>query len=220
MNPYEILGIPPTASVAQIKSAYRRRAKETHPDVRKDDGTEFAAVSRAHAILIDPDLRKRFDETGAIDEVEPLTIRQRMITILASFLNGALNSAADNGARVEEHDLMQLMRDQVRDNLPIAQRTRNKFRKLVADRRVLLKRITRDGDGENVFATVIEAQLPEYEKALKQADYDVLALELAGEELKHYKSEVELIQAMQMAQYAGNYQNAYQTNQTVYFWGR
>lgn len=219
MNPYEILGIPATASTIQIKTAYRLRARETHPDVSKDDGSAFAAVSRAYAILRDPDLKKRYDETGAVDDVEPLTVRQHMIQILASFLNSALNAMVDQNERVERHDLMALMREQVRQNTPLVLKNRDKFRKLVADRRILLKRITRTTDGENVFAKVIEAQLPEFEKALKQSEIDVIALEMAADELQNYKSEVEFIQAMQMGQYAGNYTATPNTGQQVYFFG-
>jgi DnaJ-class molecular chaperone len=76
-NPYDILGVAPTASADEIRSAYRRLAKKNHPDVnpgRKNAAEEFAAISAAYALLSDTDKRARFDR-GEIDasgaEVQP-----------------------------------------------------------------------------------------------------------------------------------------------------
>lgn len=67
---YSILGVDRKADQAAIKSAYRKLAKELHPDRHKDDDTitdRFKEVSAAYAILGDPDKRKRYDR-GEIDE--------------------------------------------------------------------------------------------------------------------------------------------------------
>ena len=63
-NPYEILGIPPNSSEADIKKAYRKLAILYHPD--KQQGTEiqqaneiFIKVTQAYDILTDP--VKRYD---------------------------------------------------------------------------------------------------------------------------------------------------------------
>ncbi|MGW5366471.1 DnaJ C-terminal domain-containing protein [Actinopolymorpha pittospori] len=63
---YEILGVPRTASREEIQRAYRRLARENHPDVNKDPGAEerFKDVSEAYDVLSDPDLRKRYDAFG------------------------------------------------------------------------------------------------------------------------------------------------------------
>ena len=54
-DPWAILGIEPGAPPAEIKAAYRRRAKQTHPDVNpgKDD-REFKAVQAAYETLYRP----------------------------------------------------------------------------------------------------------------------------------------------------------------------
>lgn len=70
-NPYEILGIPHNAGPEEVRSAYRRLAKETHPD-RHGGSTEAAArfreVTEAYALLSDPDQRTRFDQDGTVDD--------------------------------------------------------------------------------------------------------------------------------------------------------
>lgn len=68
-DPYKILGVPRTASQDEIKKAYRKLAKELHPDLHPDDTARqdrFKAVSVAYELLGDPEKRRRFD-AGEID---------------------------------------------------------------------------------------------------------------------------------------------------------
>ena len=67
---YSQLGVPRDASEADIKKAYRKLAKELHPDRNKDNpkATErFSKVTQAYDILTDKDKRARYDR-GDIDE--------------------------------------------------------------------------------------------------------------------------------------------------------
>lgn len=69
-NPYEVLGIAPSASAAEIQSAYRKLAKTFHPDLNPGDAAaedKFKEVAGAYDLLGDADKRKRFD-AGEIDE--------------------------------------------------------------------------------------------------------------------------------------------------------
>lgn len=68
-DPYSILGVPRSASEKDIKSAYRKLAKELHPDTNKDNpkATErFSEVTGAYDLLSDRDKRAKFDR-GEID---------------------------------------------------------------------------------------------------------------------------------------------------------
>jgi DnaJ-class molecular chaperone len=64
---YQTLGVPRTASQAEIKKAFRKLAREHHPDKKPGDTVaeaRFKAVNEAHAVLSDPDKRKKYDRLG------------------------------------------------------------------------------------------------------------------------------------------------------------
>lgn len=68
-DPYVVLGVTRTASADDIKQAFRRLAKQYHPDVnpgRPDIELKFKEVNGAYSLLSDPDKRARFDR-GEID---------------------------------------------------------------------------------------------------------------------------------------------------------
>lgn len=68
-NPYEVLGVAPAASAADIQKAYRKLAKKLHPDLNPGDKAaeeKFKEVAGAYDLLADAEKRKRFD-AGEID---------------------------------------------------------------------------------------------------------------------------------------------------------
>jgi len=68
-DPYKLLNVERGAEQADIKRAYRKLAKELHPDINPGNEAveqKFKEISQAYSILGDPDKRKRFDQ-GEID---------------------------------------------------------------------------------------------------------------------------------------------------------
>ena len=63
-DPYEILGVRPDANADELKKAFRRRARECHPDSDPDNPwaeDEFKEISGAYGLLSDKHLRQRYD---------------------------------------------------------------------------------------------------------------------------------------------------------------
>lgn len=64
---YEVLGVSKGASEAEIKSAFRKKAKEFHPDLNKDDPSaadKFKEAQEAYSVLSDENKRKMYDQYG------------------------------------------------------------------------------------------------------------------------------------------------------------
>ncbi|HEY0572791.1 MAG TPA: J domain-containing protein [Pseudonocardia sp.] len=64
---YEVLGVPRNASAEDLQQAYRKLARENHPDINRDPAAEerFKEVNEAYHVLNDPKQRARYDRFGA-----------------------------------------------------------------------------------------------------------------------------------------------------------
>jgi molecular chaperone DnaJ len=70
-DPYSVLGVSREATPEELKSAYRKLARQYHPDVNPDDPEaeeKFKEVSAAYAVLSDPEKRERFDRFGTVED--------------------------------------------------------------------------------------------------------------------------------------------------------
>ena len=64
---YEVLGIEKGASEDEIKKAFRKKARENHPDLHPDDPSyveKFQEINEANEVLSDPEKRARYDQYG------------------------------------------------------------------------------------------------------------------------------------------------------------
>jgi molecular chaperone DnaJ len=65
---YDVLGIAKTANADEVKSAYRKLARQYHPDVTKENPKvaeeKFKELSEAYEVLVDPEKRRRYDQLG------------------------------------------------------------------------------------------------------------------------------------------------------------
>ena len=66
---YEALGVPRTATEKEIKSAYRKLARQHHPDLHQGDAKKaaeekFKTINEAYEVLSDPEKRKKYDRLG------------------------------------------------------------------------------------------------------------------------------------------------------------
>ena len=66
-DPYKVLGVSPDASDEEIKRAYRKLAKQYHPDLNPDNKEaeeKFKEVNEAYAVLSDKEKRQKYDQFG------------------------------------------------------------------------------------------------------------------------------------------------------------
>ena len=67
-NYYDILGVSKTASADEIKTAYRKLAKQYHPDLHPTDeecAKKFKEVAEAYEVLSDPQKKSNYDQFGS-----------------------------------------------------------------------------------------------------------------------------------------------------------
>lgn len=62
-NFYHILNIPENAGKEEIRKAFRKLARQYHPDISGDDGEKFRQINRAYKVLYDPEARRDYDRT-------------------------------------------------------------------------------------------------------------------------------------------------------------
>lgn len=64
---YKLLGLDKSASISDVKKAYRKLARKYHPDLNPNDKeaqAKFQQINEAHAVLSDPEKKKKYDKYG------------------------------------------------------------------------------------------------------------------------------------------------------------
>ncbi len=103
---YSELSVAREASSAEIDKAYRRRARQAHPDAG-GNAEAFHALAHAHAVLSDPDRRAAYDATGYEGEIDAETIAARAMDHIQQLVATVLESDIP----FEEIDLVAAIRD-------------------------------------------------------------------------------------------------------------
>ena len=104
---YSDLGVNLNASKEQIKDAYKKLAKESHPDKPTGDTEKFQSVQRAYSILGDDEKRSRYDSTGQ-------TSKPSFESVLSGYISGILQEIINSGKEVDIIDfLKQVTKEQL-----------------------------------------------------------------------------------------------------------
>lgn len=190
---YDLLGIEPAATAAEIKAAHRAAAKRFHPD-RGGDSARFVAVTRAYNVLSDPKLRRRYDETGLFDAAEADAAHADLVVTLSSALNHVLSrtrlSIDSTDLVVEMRRLIGIGRDVVAEELA-------EIEARLAALQAARQRIRRKDEAENLFLGVIDNQIRKLARAQIAKRTVIEAQARAIEELERYDSMVDIIRSVQ-----------------------
>lgn len=175
MKLYTTLGVAPAATQTEIKAAFRRKAKDAHPD-REGGSTEaMAAINEAYAVLGDPERRARYDATGDTREApKPPTIEEEGAKALAEVFNDCLT---------QEGDILKVMRNAFNEGIDMAQRECNTFDRLLGKLKARRGLVVTD-KGENIYQILLDGKIDEVNRKrndmLHQAEVAKAALKLLG----------------------------------------
>lgn len=200
IDPYDVLQIDRGATAGAIKAAYRRRVQSTHPDrAGTTDATEFQEVVAAFDVLSNPERKRQYDETGTVDVPDPLEDRKAAMAVLVGLFEQMVNDASRSGKRLSTFNYIAGLSNLIQRNILDAEKTLADLRRQIEERLALRKRITRIGDGPNLFADKLSDQI----KALGAGEVSerqrLRILKLAETEIGNYTNEVEMIAAFQMS---------------------
>lgn len=195
MTLYEVLGLTPSATPDEIKRAYRKLAKQHHPDCAGAAETaRFNQIKHAYDILRDPIKRQRYDATGdennapdntAAKEAEARALLMGVITnAFAQILKGMIEQ--NQSAAVKTHDFNLIAIEFIRgQNKEIADvRVHNvKLREMSIEAAARYSART----GENTISPMIESQLAMIDQQIKNLDAQAALNIKAIEELQRFE---------------------------------
>ncbi len=178
MKLYDTLGVAPTASAADIKAAFRKKASEAHPD-REGGSTEaMAAINEAWTVLGDPERRKQYDQTG--DTREPpkeRTMEERGGAALAEVFASCLT---------KDGDIVEAVRkifNQGIDSARTEHITLGQLERKLDKRRGLVISVK----GENIFAILLDGKIAEVQRKRENLLDQIAEGEAALTLLKDYR---------------------------------
>lgn len=165
---YELLGVKKTATVKQVREAYRKKAKKAHPD---HGGTQeaFAALKLAHDILIDSERRAKYDITGEVAEKPVNNEMSQVIGILATALEKVLAQIEQRGGEPVEFEIVNDMKTMIGADLADIETTRKISKALRAKTEKLIGRFGAK-TGENYLEGIITGKLSAIDTNLRMLD--------------------------------------------------
>lgn len=185
VNPYNVLGIDRTADPKTIRRAYRRRAKECHPDVG-GSAAEFEAVNEAQLVLLDERRRAQFDRTGHYDDLEPDNEQAKILEMLSIVIDMALGIAQRRGQSPEHTDFIALMRTSISDGKAKHREEAATFREALKYWDKVVDRFSVNS-GPNVIDQVVRGKVAQLHMMIATSDENIKALDGVAELIKGYK---------------------------------
>jgi curved DNA-binding protein CbpA len=197
-DPYVTLGVARNAVPPVIKAAYRAAVQTAHPD-RGGDPAAFIVIVKAFDLLSDPEARRLYDEAGIVDEDAVKAFRRDVAKILADMFDAAVSTAVATGIDLKRVDFVQQMTQAVRTGMADAKTALTRADRDIVALGSLGARIKRNGEGHNIFGERLAAQIAARTEEQAGLRRRVLLMDTAIVELGNYRSEVELISALEGA---------------------
>lgn len=166
-DPYETLGVGRDASPEEITKAYRKAARENHPDRNPGDSeaeNRYLAACEAFSLLDDPDRRREYDQTGRTGQKR--RPEAAFMEVLHRVMMQEIMTRRDSVVRT---DLVGAMRSVIED---FKSQIRQKVKQAEADKKRFIEvksRLTAEDGTENFLVTSLQAEIAALERHLIDA---------------------------------------------------
>lgn len=190
MSLYEDLGVPPDATDAEIKRAYRKRAQRVHPDKPGGSNEEFQGLKHAYETLSDRSRRDRYDQTGSSDSIDiNLAAQNRVISLLFSAID------AIELDELERVNLIDVLRKRIINDRETDQKAIATIHSRIAKRERILKRIRRKmKDGKtNILVRALQKDIDERRRRIEIGKEALAGHEAALKFLDEYCYDADLV---------------------------
>jgi len=180
---YAVLDVPQDATKDQIKRAYRRKAKSTHPDAGGSKEA-FADLAMAYGVLFDPERRARYDATGEYEERSALNGDAQIFACINAVLADVLGHDQD----YLDHDLVGIIRETLNNQIKALKSRLVKIETANERAKRMQGRFTRDQDEEdNLLERMVAWHLANSIKAAQQVKAEIELRLKASRSLDHYR---------------------------------
>ncbi len=185
IDPYETLGVERDADAAQVKTAYRKRAKNAHPDTGGDIDA-FARLKTSYELLCDPVRRKVFDETG-YDPTLADTKDLEGLLVLEGLINDFILDEREPGS----FDPVAAMRRKLTDRIVNVRFHILELERHRARIRNHMDRIGRRPETD-FLGSMMRARSDSITEAIGKAEVQIATIEQAYQMLEGYSYEIEV----------------------------
>ncbi len=188
---YEILGVKKNSSEKEIKKAYRKKAKEVHPDVKADSNNEFIDLAKAYKILSDPIRKDNYDRLG-YDDPEMLNQDKLAISIIENLFSQFLSQ---NESLFDTEDIFRFISNMIKKktaqlhNEKIKFENKIKFLKKVKSRIKFKKNNT---EKNNFIFSIIDSQISSLKIEIKKSKFYIEINDKSLIILKDYSYDIEI----------------------------
>ncbi len=149
---YRLLGIKRGATKEEVRKAYRRKAKVTHPD-RGGSAEAFSALTMAHEVLSDVRRREKYDTTGEIEPAKPNNFDGSAVEVIAQKLGLIIHAEHE----LTELDIGALIEQAIREDIARRQASITEQSRAIERAAKLRARVRRKAEGaDNMLARVLD----------------------------------------------------------------
>lgn len=185
VNLYKILGIRKTSDKNKIKSAYRNKCKTCHPD-QGGNQEEFIELNKAYKILMDDEMRIRYDNGENIENLHK-PVNDKILQIIAINFSQALDQID-----CEDQDIIKIIKNNLRNAINNFDQEIHKAKLLKENYENCLKRI-KHKDQENILSSIIHGKIISKEEFINKFKNERECFNQAIQVLEEYSYDFEEI---------------------------